>query len=112
MGGEKEHKLSVSELPVVSGTITPHWSEDGTPISAVSGVFSATGSNSAYRDGGTKTSGTSSVKAIKLSFGKGESHNTLPPYLAQISWCGLCKARTLMVLIFSAGLQVAASSIS
>ena len=83
MGGEKEHKLSVSELPVVSGTITPQWSEDGTPISAVSGVFSATGSNSAYRDGGTKTSGTSSVKAIKLSFGKGESHNTLPPYLAQ-----------------------------
>ena len=83
VGGEKEHKLSVSELPVVSGTITPHWSEDGTPISAVSGVFSATGSNSAYRDGGTKTSGTSSVKAIKLSFGKGESHNTLPPYLAQ-----------------------------
>ena len=83
VGGEKEHKLSVSELPVVSGTITPHWSEDGTPISAVSGVFSATGSNSAYRDGGTKTSGTSSVKAIKLSFGKGKSHNTLPPYLAQ-----------------------------
>ena len=83
VGGEKEHKLSVSELPVVSGTITPHWSEDGTPISAVSGVFSATGSNSAYRDGGAKTSGTSSVKAIKLSFGKGESHNTLPPYLAQ-----------------------------
>lgn len=83
VGGEKEHKLSVSELPVVSGTITPHWSEDGTPISAVSGVFSATGSNSAYRDGGTKTSGISSVKAIKLSFGKGESHNTLPPYLAQ-----------------------------
>lgn len=83
VGGEKEHKLSIGELPVISGTITPHWSEEGTTIAAVSGVFSATGSNSAYRDGGSKVSGTSSVKVIKLAIGEGKSHNTLPPYLAQ-----------------------------
>ena len=83
VGGEKEHKLSIGELPVISGTITPHWSEEGTTIASVGGVFSATGSNAAYRDGGSKVSGTSSVKVIKLAFGEGKSHNTLPPYLAQ-----------------------------
>ena len=83
VGGEKEHKLSIGELPVISGTITPHWSEEGTTIASVGGVFSATGNNAAYRDGGSKVSGTSSVKVIKLAFGEGKSHNTLPPYLAQ-----------------------------
>ena len=83
VGGEKDHKLSIGELPVISGTITPHWSEEGTTIASVGGVFSATGNNAAYRDGGSKVSGTSSVKVIKLAFGEGKSHNTLPPYLAQ-----------------------------
>ena len=83
VGGEKDHKLSIGERPVISGTITPHWSEEGTTIASVGGVFSATGNNAAYRDGGSKVSGTSSVKVIKLAFGEGKSHNTLPPYLAQ-----------------------------
>jgi microcystin-dependent protein len=83
MGGENTHKLSISELPEVSGTITPHWSGDATNISLTGGAFSATGNNSAYRDGGTKIAGTSSVQVIKLKFGNGESHNNMPPYLVQ-----------------------------
>ena len=48
------------------------------------------------------------------TLGGGEPHNNMPPYLARnyASWCEPCKARTLTVLIFSAGLQVAASSVS
>ena len=79
-----QNETSAEEAATTTTVSVPaQAAEEGTTIAAVSGVFSATGSNSAYRDGGSKVSGTSSVKVIKLAIGEGKSHNTLPPYLAQ-----------------------------
>lgn len=85
-GGEATHKLTAKELPKQSGTISTHGVYSGTPIAAVSGVFSASHSCSGKYMNGT-ASGHDSVDTIAYSNGgQNAAHNNMPPYLAVYVW--------------------------
>jgi hypothetical protein len=85
-GGEAKHKLTASELPQMGGTISTHGVYSGTPIAAVSGVFSASHTCSGkYMTG--SASGHDSVDTIVYSNGgKDDAHNNMPPYLTVYMW--------------------------
>lgn len=85
-GGEATHTLTAKELPKQSGTISTHGVYSGTPIAAVSGVFSASHSCSGKYMVGT-ASGHDSVDTITYSNGgEGTAHNNMPPYLTVYMW--------------------------
>lgn len=85
-GGEAKHTLTVKELPKQGGKISTHGVYSGTPIAAVSGVFSASHSCSGKYMTGT-ASGHDSVDTITYSNGgEGTAHNNMPPYLTVYMW--------------------------
>lgn len=85
-GGEATHKLTAKELPKQSGTISTHGVYSGTPIAAVSGVFSASHSCSGKYMNGTAT-GHDSIDTITYSNGgQNTAHNNMPPYLTVYAW--------------------------
>ena len=85
-GGETKHKLTAKELPQMSGTISTHGVYSGTPIAAVSGVFSATHKCSGKYMNGT-ASGHDSIDTIAYSNGGEDvAHNNMPPYLVVYVW--------------------------
>ncbi len=56
------------------------WSTEATSVAGVSGVFSSGGNLAKYRDGGTASSGVSSIGVIKYNNGgAGEAHNNMQP---------------------------------
>ena len=83
VGGATTHTLTRAELPTgISGKIMMHWSEIGTPIQGVEGVFSAPQKLPSYRSGGDLTDGIQSIGQIDFSLGgKGTPHNNMPPYI-------------------------------
>lgn len=86
-GGEVSHKLTSSELPKVSGSITMHSAATSTNIHAVGGSFSSGHTNSnTYKDGGNQASGAPSIGVINLNFGGDIAHNNMPPYLSVYMW--------------------------
>jgi hypothetical protein len=85
-GGERLHQLTVGELPKIWGSIDLHSSATGTNIYGCNGSFSTTAKNNKYRDGGTVGTTATSNGNIVLSFGGGEYHNNLPPYVCVYCW--------------------------
>lgn len=85
-GGEAEHTLTESELPVLSGSVLMHGAgAGGTVVSEARGVFSAGGTESGYESAEIKT-GASSLSSINFNAGEGGPHNNMPPYLAVYMW--------------------------
>ena len=85
-GGEATHKLTVSELPVLSGSISMHGEgAGGSVVAGVSGVFSAATVEQGYQSSAVN-SGAPSVSRIEFHVGSGQRHNNLPPYLAVYMW--------------------------
>lgn len=85
-GGEAEHTLTESELPVLSGSVLMHGAgAGGTVVSSATGVFSSGGSESGYQSAEIKT-GASSLSSINFNAGEGGPHNNMPPYLAVYMW--------------------------
>ena len=85
-GGEAKHKLTAKELPQLGGTISTHGVYAGTPIAAVSGVFSASHKCTGKYMNGT-ASGHDSIDTIVYSNGgEDAAHNNMPPYLTVYMW--------------------------
>lgn len=85
-GGEATHKLTAKELPKMGGTISTHGVYAGTPIAAVSGVFSASHKCSGKYMSGS-ASGHDSIDTIVYSNGgEDAAHNNMPPYLTVYMW--------------------------
>ena len=85
-GGEAKHKLTAKELPKQGGTISTHGVYSGTPIAAVSGVFSASHKCTGKYMNGT-ASGHDSIDTIVYSNGGEDvAHNNMPPYLTVYAW--------------------------
>ena len=85
-GGEATHTLSEDELPEISGTVDFRAWGSGTPYTNTQGAFSSDGTTS--NSANNFSSGTSSqpYRRLKYSFGGGEAHNNMPPYLTAYIW--------------------------
>lgn len=83
-GGEAEHTLTDSELPVETGSFNVRAWTTGAMAYSETGNFAITTADAA----GNAASGGSSVSArtVTYSFGGGQAHNNLPPYLAVYMW--------------------------
>lgn len=82
-GGERNHTLTNDELPQLSGKFAN--------ILAGSNAWQS-GIVSGFKDGGAYTvSGSSTVSmdandSFTISFGKGYSHNNMPPFVGVYCW--------------------------
>lgn len=86
VGGETEHTLAESELPVLKGSISMHGEgAGGSVVAGVSGVFSSGTVEAGYQSG-TISSGASSISRINFNTGGDAAHNNMPPYLAVYMW--------------------------
>lgn len=83
VGGEKEHTLTADELPEITGSFG-FQSRGNTQglVNEVNGVFSI----GQFSDAGFKPNnadpGDNCGRSIQMSFGKGNSHNNMQPYIA------------------------------
>lgn len=74
-GGEKTHGLTEAELPSVSKSVTINY-QPRSPSESAGGVVG----NASYLDG------TGSSKTLTLSFGGGQAHNNLQPFVVYAWW--------------------------
>ena len=85
-GGEAAHTLTDSELPVESGSFSSRaWSGSGSLFFDESGIVSRERGEGSYNnvpDGQTAVA----PWVETISFGGGQSHNNMPPYLAVYVW--------------------------
>lgn len=79
-GGEATHTLNENELPYIEGTF-PHIAYGQ---NKVSGHTVYTDGNVSDREGSASSS--SNKHIYKFSFGSGQAHNNMPPYLAVYVW--------------------------
>ena len=79
-GGESTHTLIESELPYIEGTF-PHIAYGQ---NKVSGHTVYTDGNVSNREGSAST--TSNTHIYKFSFGNGQAHNNMPPYMKVYIW--------------------------
>ena len=78
--GEATHTLIESELPYIEGTF-PHIAYGQ---NKVSGHTVYTDGNVSNREGSAST--TSNTHIYKFSFGNGQAHNNMPPYMKVYMW--------------------------
>lgn len=78
--GEKTHTLNENELPYIEGTF-PHIAYGQ---NKVSGHTVYTDGNVSDREGSASSS--SNKHIYKFSFGSGQAHNNMPPYLVVNVW--------------------------
>ena len=84
-GGEAAHTLTVQELPQVSGEAEFRSWGKGTPITAARGALSR-GTTATTALNFATGSELYETRTLTLSFGGGQSHNNMPPYLAVNVW--------------------------
>lgn len=86
VGGEARHTLTANELPAVSGSFRIRaLSNGGNTVDNTSGVVSVSAGSSltplSYASGSSQA-----AQEVSLSFGGGQPHNIMPPYLAVYAW--------------------------
>ena len=94
-GGEKNHKLTVNELPKISGIICVGGGASGTTSGGYGAVRTASGvfSGAVEMQYGRPTAATStayssdtSFRDVQMNFGNNEAHNNMPPYRVAYCW--------------------------
>lgn len=87
--GERKHQLTTDELPSISGTIGSRNGENGGIFERpATGVFSYEDSEKGrtYATQGDGSGAWVAYHTAKLSFGKNQPHNTIPPSIACYGW--------------------------
>lgn len=86
-GGEANHTLTENELPYINGSasIRSYGTTAGV-ITSTSGVFSVETSDTTANGVALSTTDPGNVRNLKMSFGGGQAHNNMPPYLAVFIW--------------------------
>lgn len=85
-GGEAQHKLTESELPRISGSITIHGQENGTNIYSTHGHCTGVTLTNKFKDIASVLNGADSVRDIEFVFGDDRPHNNMPPYYSMPFW--------------------------
>ena len=88
-GGEAEHQLTESELPVLSGTFRSYdvYNLNNADVGQhITGVFSYDESESYGTTTNMSSGRNDTVRKIHMNIGNDQPHNNMPPYLAVYMW--------------------------